>query len=159
MAKPFSTLPRITSQMANRMDTAVNKLVRGAAVEAGRVAVMTTRVDTGRARSNWRANKNFPSTGVIPAYAPGNKLGFGERGNALAAEAQHKVVIRSFSVKKDSSIHITNNTPYIALLNNGGPNIAPGNMARLAVQAARVFVTGDKLLNTLVPRGGIGRRR
>ncbi len=158
MAKPFETLPQVTSQMASRLDTAVSKLVRGAALEAGRVAVQTTRVDTGRARSNWRANKNAPASGVIPAYAPGNKLGFGERANSIAAQAQQRVVIRSFNVQKDSAVYISNNTPYIALLNNGGPNVSPGNMAQLAVQAARAAVTGDKLLNTLVPKGAKGFR-
>jgi hypothetical protein len=159
MARSFDELPLVTSAMAKRMDGVATKLVKAAARAAGQKVVETTRVDTGRARSNWRANLNGPAIGVIPPYAPGNKLGIAERANATAAMAQHRVVINSFDVRRHQSIFISNGVRYIGLLNNGGPFISPGNMIEQGVQAAKVAVQSERVLQSLVPRGATGRLR
>ncbi len=156
MARSFNDLPRFIRGMAGRVDAASNKLVKAASKAAGRRAVETTRVDTGKARSNWRAKLNGPAAGVISAYAPGNKLGIGERANATAAIAQQNSVIRTFSVRKHQSVYISNGVSYIGFLNDGTPKISAGQMAQQAVQAARVAITSEKVLNTLVPKGGTG---
>jgi hypothetical protein len=156
MARSFDQLPLVTATMAKRMDTVANKLVRAASTAAGARAVETTRVDTGKARSNWRANLNSPAFGTIPPYSPGNKLGFDERANASAAKAQQRSVIRTFTVRRHSAVHITNNVDYIGILNNGGPFVGPGQMAQQAVQAAEVAIKSERILKTLIPKGGTG---
>lgn len=155
MARNFSELPKVTNTIANRMSGAMTRLVKIASRTVGKTAVETTRVDTGKARSNWRANLNGPAVGVIPAYAPGNKLGFGERANAVSAIAQQRAVIAQFSVNRNRSVFISNNVPYIGILNNGGNNISPGNMAQLAVQAAKVRIQNEKILKILRGSGNI----
>lgn len=156
MARSFDELPVLTSQMANRMDAVVTKLVKKAASTAGARAVETTRVDTGRARSNWIARIDTPARTVIPPYAPGVKLGIGERANARAAIAQQRAVIGGFNIRSHKAVYISNNTPYIVYLNNGGPYYGPGLMAQQAVQAAEVAVKGEKFLNSLLAKGDIG---
>ncbi len=158
MAKSFDQLSTVTRTMANRMDKVVSKLVKKAATTAGRRAVETTRVDTGKARSNWRANLNAPAaSGNFPPYAPGNKLGFGERANLTAAVAQHKSVISAFDIRRHQAVFISNGVSYIGRLNDGGPGTAPGLMAQQAVQAAQIALKGEKFLQSLVPKGGTGR--
>lgn len=158
MAKSFNQLPSFTTRMANNVDGVVTKLVKAAATAAGRTAVEKTRADTGKARSNWVAQLNFPNTQIRPPYAPGNRLGFGERANATAAFAQQQSVIRTFSVKRSQAIYISNNVDYIGTLNNGGPRVAPGLMAQQAIQAAEVSIKSERVLKSLVPRGSRGFR-
>jgi hypothetical protein len=55
-------------------------------------------------------------------------------------------VIRSFSPKRNRSIHITNNVSYIGILNDGGPTVGPDMMLQRATQAGRVLVLGARIL-------------
>lgn len=135
MAKPFALLPQILDQRRREFLDGVNKISREAAAAAGETAIRSTRVDTGLARSNWRATVNVPATTVVPPYAPGSKLGIGEQGNAIGALAQHRSTLGTWNAVRGSVFYITNNVPYIAVLNFGGPNVAPGNMLALARQA------------------------
>ena len=159
MARKFEDLPAFTNAMSKRVDPVVTKLVKAAATAAGRTAVEKTRADTGKARSNWIAQLNFANTQIRPPYAPGNKLGFGERGNAVAAMAQHRSVISQFNTTRHQSIFISNNLDYIGILNNGGPRVSPGAMAQQAVQAAQVAIKSERVLKSIVPRGASGFRR
>lgn len=140
MAKPFSALPAILTRRENEFLEGVNKISREAAQAAGRAAVTATRVDTGLARSNWRASVNVPASTVVEPYAPGAKLGIGEQGNALGAMNQHRAVFRAWNAIRGRPAFITNNVPYIGILNFGGPNVSPGNMLAMAVQAWRTSI-------------------
>lgn len=135
MAKPFSLLPQVLTQREKEFMRGVNLVARDAAMAAGETAVSTTRVDTGLARSNWTATVNVPSSAIRPPYAPGAKLGIGEQGNRIGAITQHRPAIASWNAIKGGPLFIANNVPYIARLNFGGRNVAPGNMLALARQA------------------------
>ena len=137
MARPFSALPGRLAVLNKQIERGVRRITQKAALAAGSTAVRATRVDTGRARSNWQASLNAPTSTVIPAYAPGNKLGISEAANASGAEAQQRSVINTY---RAGSIFITNNVPYIETLDMGGPRVSPGNMTALAVQAALLSV-------------------
>jgi hypothetical protein len=85
--------------------------------------VVATPVDKGVTRSNWRVGIGAPTRAVIGAYAPGSKLGIGERANASAAIAVGKSRING--VRKgggglETSIYISNNAPAIDELNIKG---------------------------------------
>ena len=135
MAKPLSELPSILERRHQQFLNGVNRVSRQAAAKAGEAAVRGTRVDTGLARSNWGATLAVPATAVIPPYAPGFKLGIGEQGNAIGALAQHRSLLGLWNAAKGTVFFITNNVPYISILNFGGPNVSPGNMLALARQA------------------------
>ncbi len=152
MARSFRELPGFAKAMARKLPSAVNKVMKVAAKAAGSTAIETTRVDTGKARSNWRASLNAPTTGVIPPYAPGNKLGQGERANALAAKAQQSSVINRFNIIRDQAVFISNNVEYIGQLNDGGgPITFPGQMIEQGVLSAKVATTTVSIVKAIIP--------
>ncbi len=148
---PISALPKILEGRRKELNDGVNKVSRGAALEAGRVAVITTRVDTGEARSNWRASKGSPVSGTIPAYIPGRKRGIRERANATRARAQHKIVASTWKANKGTRFFIANNVPHIGLLNGGfhGTGGSADNMLGKAVLAWKAFFTKRRVIKLL----------
>lgn len=116
---PFSDLPKVTERLARNMTSGATKIMRKLAIGIGGTLVDTTRVDTGKARSNWRGTLNNPASGTIPPYAPGKRLGVGETANASAAKDQQAQVFLRFNAEKDRAIYITNNVHYIGILNHG----------------------------------------
>lgn len=147
---PFSALERRMNKLGGTVTKGVTKLVQDVAKGIGATVVDTTKVDTGFARSNWRATVSAPASGTIPPYAPGIKLGIGEGANASAAKAQQKQAIERFNVAKHTSIFITNNVPYIVALNNGSSVHAPGKMVELGLQTGRAILQAkaSKVLGT-----------
>lgn len=146
----FDELPTRMIKLGGTITKGVTKLVQDVAKGIGATVVDTTKVDTGLARSNWRATLSASASGTIPAYSPGNKLGIGETANAGAAKAQQKQVIERFDTSKHVSIFITNNIPYIGALNDGSPVHAPGNMVALGLQTGRAILQAKagKVLDT-----------
>ena len=145
---PFSLLPSRMNNLSKETARGVSKLVRQVAIGIGATVVDATRVDTGLARSNWRATLSRPATGTIPAYAPGNNLGKGETANASAAKTQHQQVFGRFNVKKHKSAVITNNVSYIETLNRGRPGVSPDDMVRQGLQTGRLILKSTKVLDT-----------
>lgn len=147
---PFSALPQRMDKLGKTINKGVSKLIQDIAKGIGATIVDTTPVDTGLARSNWRATIAAPASGTIPPYSPGNSLGLGETANASAAKAQQKQVIERFNAAKHPSIFITNNVPYIGLLNNGSPVHAPGLMVEQGFQTGRAILEAKagKVLDT-----------
>ncbi len=139
----FDALPRRMDKLGGTIKKGVSKLVQDVAKGIGATVVDTTKVDTGLARSNWRATLSAPASGTIPAYSPGNKLGMSETANAGAAKAQQKQAIERFNVAKNISIFITNNIPYIGALNNGSSIHAPGKMVELGIQTGRAILQAN----------------
>ncbi len=137
---PFSALPRRMNKLGGTITKGVSKLAQDVAKGIGATVVDTTPVDTGLARSNWRATISAPASGTIPPYAPGVKLGIGEGANASAAKAQQKQVIERFNVAKHTSIFITNNIPYIGALNAGSSPQSAGSMVALGLQTGRAIL-------------------
>jgi hypothetical protein len=136
----FDELPRRMNKLGTSITQGVSKLAQDVAIGIGATVVDTTKVDTGKARSNWRASISAPASGTIPPYSPGNKLGIGETANAGAAKAQQKQAISRFDASKHTSIFITNNVPYIGALNDGSSVHAPGNMVELGLQTGRAIL-------------------
>lgn len=130
---------------ADELGQSVDRVVRTAALVVDQVVVLSTPVDTGRARSNWLVSVGVPRGGVIEPYAPGNKLGLGENKNAQGAldQARRAVAVRPEGIP----VFIVNNVDYMGLLNNGSSRQAPANFVEIgveraigAIQASRIFV-------------------
>ena len=91
---------------ANRV---ASHAVRKASLVAGQAVVTQTPVDTGRAKGNWVVgidSRNTSSRGD-------NFLGGSEAMMNIATETQN------FNAATHSSVHISNNLPYIVRLNEG----------------------------------------
>lgn len=147
---PFSALPQRMNKLGDTITKGVTKLAQDVAKGIGATVVDTTKVDTGLARSNWRATISAPASGVIPPYSPGNHLGISESANAGAAKAQQKQAIEQFNAAKHVSIFITNNVPYIGVLNHGSSIHAPGLMVEQGLQTGRAILQAKagKVLDT-----------
>ncbi len=121
---------------ADRLAGNVLEIMRDVALAVQREIVLSTPVDTGKARSNWRVTVGHAAVGVIEPYAPGSHLGRGESGNASAAlnQARSELGVIKVSGKalggfKVPNLFITNRVSYMSKLNNGS-----------SAQAAAAFV-------------------
>ncbi len=117
---------------SNEIVAKVDETVRRVALAADQAVVMATPVDTGRARSNWIVRIGEASSEVREAAEVGSVL------------AEGQAVISQY--KGGSSIHITNNLPYINRLNEGWSAQAPSGFVETAVQIATEAVGKSKLL-------------
>lgn len=140
MVKDFRELPSVMRTVRRNIDRNAERLVQDVAVEVDNVLVENTRVDTGLARSNWQGTLDVPATGTIPPYAPGRKLGLAETANANAAKAQLRSTAARFDISTNRAIIITNNVPYIGILNDGSTTDGPANFVEKAVQRGQDVV-------------------
>lgn len=148
MVRPFEDLPIVMRKRAKELSDGVTKAVQRVATVVDREVVLGTPVDKGPARSNWVGTLNSPFKGVIPAYAPGKKLGLGEQANAEAAIAQGARAIRLFNVLRDKSLHFTNNVGYIGDLNDGSSAQAPKMFVQKAIIKGLIALKGVKVFKT-----------
>jgi len=109
--------------------------VRRAAIAADRAAVLTTPVDTGRARGGWITTIGAPATIAPIAEDPGGDM----------AMAQARATIEQWKLGA-APIFITNNVVYIMALENGSSSQAPNGMTSAALQAAREELGKVRLL-------------
>ena len=100
------------------------KAVKRAAIAADQAAVFATPVDTGRARANWLVAIGAPN--VVAT----------ESTDANAALSQGSIMAQSYKLGQ-GGIFITNNVPYIGLLDAGSSAQAPAGMTAAAILAAR----------------------
>ena len=115
-----------------------------------------TPVDKGVARSNWRVSVGVPTRAVIPAYAPGKKLGIGERRNARAAIQAGFFAINQLRVgsfrrgtgQVGSALYITNSVPYLSRLRNGYSKQQPRDWVRVAYMEGLAEIPQAKLLSS-----------
>jgi hypothetical protein len=115
---------------------------RATALAIDQAVVTSTPVDTGRARSNWRAGVGANPGGVVPAASPGV-------GGSTAAESASQAIDDATAVIGGADgdiIYISNNLPYIQALNDGSSAQAPAGFVELAVQAGQEAVKRIKAL-------------
>lgn len=132
-------------KIASKVPENADKTVRKVALAVDSTVVLSTPVDKGRARSNWVAELDAPFEGEIEAYSPGEELGLGEGSNAAAAIEQAAGVIADYNGDQNSEVHITNNLPYIEVLNDGSSDQAPANFVEEAIIVG-VNAVGDARL-------------
>lgn len=133
--------------LANKMDRLsraipvnVKRGLKQTVLAIDQVLVVSTPVDTGRARSNWIVGLG-PSTRMIDAYVPGEGGGTGGA-NAAAALQQAKDFLSANDV---SVIYISNNLGYIQYLNEGTSAQAPAGFIEAAVRAGEAAVKAMKV--------------
>ena len=132
-----------------QVENAAPGITRAAATAALVAVVPTTPVDKGVARSNWRIGLGSPPTAVIPAYAPGKKLGIGETANAAAAiaagRARLNLALGSVGGGLKKAIYLVNNVPYIDDLNRGTSSQASKGFIETAILAATGAIQGFRV--------------
>ena len=111
------------------------RLVRRAAVAADGALILTTPVDTGRARGNWNVSVGRVDTRV-------REINFPDQNGALS-EGQAQLQAWRLG---GGIIFIANSLPYILPLENGSSAKAPNGMMQHALLAARQQVAAGRLL-------------
>jgi hypothetical protein len=102
----------------------VAKVMQIATVEFYRQVIISTPVDTGRARNGWNITIQAPSMTVPP------------EGKYSMPNIEEHGLSTIISVTPEQVIYITNRVPYIENLNKGSSRQAPARFVELA--AARV---------------------
>ena len=96
-------------------------MMRRVALDIDSALVLTTPVDTGRARSNWQVSIGKTAAGTIDEIkSPSETIG-----NAKSELAKLR--------DSDDRIHITNNLPYIQRLNEGWSPQQPAGYVDTAI--------------------------
>jgi hypothetical protein len=113
-------------------------LLRKLALAIDKNVVMATPVDTGRARANWQVQINGPAQGELEKEDP----------SGAVTIAMGQTVI--MGVQHGQAIHITNNLPYVVVLNDEGTSAqAPAHFVEDAIKAATAYVNNFKLLRNI----------
>lgn len=102
----------------------VGQVTRKAGIDTLSGVVLKTPVDTGRARANWNVSLDVPDTSTTDATDKSGRRTITEGEETIASAG-------SFPV-----IWLTNNLPYIGVLEDGSSQQAPNGMA--SVTAAEV---------------------
>jgi hypothetical protein len=134
-SKGFAQFAKRISFRAKEVADNAEKAVRRAAIAADEVLVLSTPVDTGRARANW-----IPSVGkpILAELQSTDKSG-----NETMAKA-HAVV--AGWTRLLGPIYYANSLPYIQRLDEGYSAQAPNGMTTGAITAARAQLQAAKLL-------------
>jgi hypothetical protein len=116
MASQFKVGIRVTGDPYNRRD--IDRFFRQICFSIYRDVILGTPVDTGRAKNNWQLSMNTPSASYDPNAGETGATYGGMSGRAGAnlnlADAKLKV-----NEKFLTTVHITNNVPYIEALERG----------------------------------------
>lgn len=110
-----------------RYGTNVDKVVRKVCLDLTSSIVLKTPVDTGRARANWQMTIGQPATGTVEA--------FDKRGRSTIAAGREVIKQAPGNV-----FWITNNLPYIRVLEYGLYNDGPKTIGGFSKQAANGMV-------------------
>lgn len=124
-------------QRAREFELNADRLTREVALAVDSAVVLGTPVDTGRARSNWQVELNSAPSGVVDSHG-------GNAAQSSMDKAAEK--IETYDGDTHTSIHITNNLPYIGRLNDGSSAQAPSGFVEAAVEAGSSRVRGVRLL-------------
>jgi len=95
-----------------------------------------TPVDTGRAVGNWQVTIGAPAAGTIDSGF-GKAKGSGANRASAEAGASRRALSGVSGLRFGQSIWITNNLPYIVVLNDGGVNRTAHHMLERALDNAR----------------------
>lgn len=134
-----------------QVENSATALVKSVAKRSLRSLVANTKVDTGKARSNWRVGIGSPTRSVIEPYVPYKKgskaggLGINEKANAqatISAGISRINSVRGVSgVGLKKAIYISNNVDYLdkALL--------PGAI-EISIVEARSVIKGFRVFDS-----------
>lgn len=120
---------------SEKFEVHVHEMVRRVALAVDTAVVVSTPVDTGRARANWQVGLGSAPQGSLPEPASP-----GEGATSALTRAQNVVA----TYRGTGTIHIINNLHYIEALNNGHSRQAPAGFVGIAVVAGIEAVSGAR---------------
>lgn len=139
-AKPRQSMGEFALRMKIRGDHVpinTTDLLRKLALSIDQKIVRRTPVDKGRARANWYVNLMVASIEVNDFE--------GDRGAATQESLNRAQAVLANVPVLTTTIHITNNLPYIESLNNGSSAQAPQNFVQIAIKDGTRAILGGKV--------------
>lgn len=144
MAEP-AEFERALVRLGVKVSEGGDAIVRKAFLAIDQAVVLATPVDKGTARSNWLPGFDNPVSGQREAFVPGDGGSTGGA-NAQAAIDAAQDLAKDYDGESHRSLHLTNNLPYIARLNEGSSAQAPELFVETAVATGAASVRGAKVL-------------
>jgi hypothetical protein len=132
----FGQFSRRMAIRSTQVAGGAERAIRRAAVAADTALVMTTPVDTGRARGNWNVSVGRIDDTVYSSNFPGPS----------EALAQGQMTIGKWKLGS-GVIFIANSLPYIQRLEDGYSAQAPSGMVQFAMKAAIEQLGGEGLFD------------
>lgn len=114
------------SQIEIQLDKATVETIKKVTLVIDSALVLSTPVDTGRARANWLPSINSPRTEKIKDKTDISGVKSIEEANSVVS-----------NVKPGDTVYIRNNLEYIQRLNNGHSKQAPAGFVEKAVQSVK----------------------
>lgn len=140
--RTFKSLGKKLTQIAARQDANLIDTLRKAATAINNVAIITTPVDTGYARSRWTV-----TIGTLPAQDTATAVGVqvGEEVATAIAIASGDKVIKEWT--GDDSLFVSNPVHYSVYLDAGSSEQAPEGITDQAIAAGREVLENARLLD------------
>lgn len=121
-----------------------NSMMRKTVITVASAVVLRTPVDTGRARANWQTKIGAAADGLVTSFPQGSK---GTTGMAAVAQATNQAVSEMQKLKDtDTEVSISNNLPYIDVLNKGSSKQAPAGFVQSAINAGLNAIRKSRLV-------------
>lgn len=146
MAKDLRYLGNIMPKYAQALGDDVAKYQQDIALSVLAAVAKGTPVDVGTARSNWQLTIGTIASGLRNAFSSyaSRWRGGGQGGSISETQNQAAVVWSAASLlkgrKDDQPIYITNNSPYIEVLNQGHSKQAPAGFVEAGIQQGTASV-------------------
>ena len=124
------------SRFAKHLDLAPKQVVEHITLELWNKITEKTPVDTGRARAGWMISTGHPATGV-----PAEKgKPTGKNKNSASPPPEPRVSYPEPKITGEEVVYITNNLPYIGVLEEGSSKQAPAGMVRTSIAEVKAGI-------------------
>lgn len=141
---PFDQMPKVVDTFAKGIEAGMDAAVK-AVVEAGvEVIADQTPVDTTRAVSNWQVTIGGPAGGEVPPHVPGSVGGSGASAARSVTKSRGRTAMAAYKGAK--AAYITNNVPYIGVLEYGDAKHRPSGMVAKGLQAMRLRASSIEII-------------
>lgn len=130
--------------VAAGVESNANTMMRKTVITVASAVALRTPVDTGRARANWQTQIGSAAGGIVGGFTKGKD---GSTGAAAAAQAINNAVTTMNGYKKGGvDVFISNNLPYIDVLNKGSSQQAPAGFIQSAIDAGLRAIRKSRLI-------------
>lgn len=142
----FSQMPTVVAKLVKDVQEGVDEAVKLIVEDGVNKMADSTPVDTTRAVSNWIVTIGSPASGEVPPHVPGSKGGTGAPAARAATKGRAKAAVSGLRGAK--AVYITNNVPYIGVLEYGDAKHRPSGMVSKGLQAMGVRASSIQIVKT-----------
>lgn len=141
---PFEQMPTVVDTAVQAMNKAIDVAMVLIAQEGLSVIADNTPVDTTLAVSNWQVSTTSPLQSQIGPAVPNSKFGSGAA--AARAVVKTRAAGKLTGARSLKNIYITNNVPYITVLEYGDSKHRPSGMVAKGLQAMALRASSIEII-------------